>query len=508
MTTDTDTRPDDDVDRRIARAMQTLAEAAVPDEAERTTAPPHRPAGRLIAVAAAVVLLVAGVAVIAATRRDTSTPAVPPPAAATNPTVTDDQIPASSPVTTQGPETTDNTTAGSTNAPVAHDEASPDTESAGGESTTVVAVLDPDLGEGIATTPGRIDRWIENQPPSHKAVRRNADGSIDAVSWSVVTGTEWDKTFLGEPDVALPDGTTAKRLVPTAVDTVVYAVELSNGVFTANLPPDLEDSLAGWFTTAANTPLDAIEAPDGFTELPAESDHHNIYYESGVSINTSVFEAPVDLDAYLATTVSGATVDALETPDTYLVTLRGDVGNRHSFVAWQPRPDTIVSLNGPPERLTPLASHLELTGLPNPVVDERNSLMRSVDLDDADTVLLGETSQGRFAYVHDTTDGRTCTAFHHVAFGGGGSCTDEPVSVPPPTCGSGWSAPDVLVADAFVVGTSPPEFRFTIDGVTVEHDVETGITDGTPWTYATVRESGHPEHSLQSITVTVDQDPC
>jgi hypothetical protein len=490
MTTPIDSLGPDGLEARLEAALRSLAEANVPDTG---VAPRQRNTARLVASAAAFLLVVAGgIGVWSVSTRSPSSVQTVPPIGSVN-----------------------------TTGPIAATTSSAPTPAqiAGVDAADLVAILDPAVVVEKGTTLGDIDRWLSSPaPPSRSAVLRYGTGQISAVvSWSLLPDSEWDKTFANLPDIVLVGGLTAKRLEPTLVDSVVDAIRTSEGVLSASFSRDIESQLIlTWFAAIADTPFAEIPVPDGFEPLPVPIHDRQAYYPDTVAIVTTVYSAPIKLDDYIATSTPGFVTQPVGRLGAELVT-PSNASNRpdDAYLAWQPDPSVIVTVHGPSSRLPVVADALTLTDVASSGLTSNNNEFGFTFADGGtiESVLLGETTSGRFAYAVGTdSQGRHCSFFQHNAFGGTGGCGDD-VPNAKPMCGVGWTAPDTLTAYAFIqhaatAGTTDA-VQFSINGRVIQPTVDTGAAAGQDWAFYSIRESGHPDDSESSdLAIQINADPC
>ncbi|MGA9278059.1 hypothetical protein [Ilumatobacter sp.] len=493
----------DELETRLADAMRVLAETQVPDAVEGEKVA-RRSATRPLALVAAVLLLaVGGVGLFRLVDR-------------TEPTGVSDGPASDVPMTTEAPRVDSSVDASdAANASPSEQEADVDV----GPRTTAqvgalpdgemeaIAILDPDPGRGEISS--AAERWVFGGPElQHYAVRTNADGSSTVLSWTILPDSEWGKSFADQPDVELPDGRVAKRLVPTLVDSVNYAIRTDDGLFSAAISPDAEDELGDWFAEVAGQPSSEIDPPEAFTVVPDQLDARSVYYGSNIGIDTAVYFGDIDIDTFLVTRMPGYTAEPSAARDDVLVAIppesRRDVLN--ALVVWQPTPDTIVTAHGPAGELESIAASLTMTDLASADLDVRDQLLRSSGVSDVE--ILGDTAEGRFVYTNRTNEGgQVCTSFVHDAYGGGGGCDESEVAGSGVNCGSGWSAPDEAFAFVFVPSATVPSVEFTIDGRPLDPTIESGTTDGVDWVFVSVREAGHPD-SNTLVLVSVDGHHC
>lgn len=374
-----------------------------------------------------------------------------------------------------------------------------------------IAILDPAAGFGPAETLSEVDLWLGagTGDDRHYAIRRTETDDPVVLNWSLLADSEWSKTYFDQPDVELPDGRVAKRLIPTLVDVVKYAIQTDDGVFSAAITPVAEAELAQWLGDVAGTGIDTITPPDGYKLVAAETGTRVAIYDDQTTLYTTTFDDSIEFVDYIETRFTGFSLEPIGDQGAFVATASDDnVGLQNNTVIWQPQPDVIVTAGGPPEELSRLADALTLTDLAAANLSIRHGILDPNITDEPDLTVLDETSEGRFAYTQTTQpDGTICYSFFHAAHGGGGRCQEDPTTSPVADCGSGWSSPDEASASVFVLSDVVPDIEFSVDGRALDPNIETGTTNGVPWVFAWVRENGRANED-PPIEIAVDQSRC
>ena len=374
-----------------------------------------------------------------------------------------------------------------------------------------IAILDPAAGFGPAETLGEVDLWLGagTGDDRHFAIRRTQTDDPVVLNWTLLADSEWSKTYSDQPDVELPDGRVAKRLIPTLVDVVNYAIQTDDGVFSASITPVAEAELAQWFSNVAGTDIDTITLPDGYQPVADEANTRLAIYDDQTTLYTTTFDDSIEFADYIETRFTGFSVEPIGDQGVFVATAPdNDVALRNDTVIWQPQPDLIVTASGPANDLTRLADALTLSDLATADLSVRGSNLDLNITDEPDLTVLGETSEGRFVYTQTTQpDGTICYSFFHDAHGGGGGCQDVPTTSTVANCGSGWSSPDEASASVFVLSDVVPDIEFSVDGRALDPNIESGTTNGVPWVFVWVREDGRASED-PSIEVAVDQSRC
>lgn len=523
MTIDADAISDDELEARVSAALRTLADTQVPDDA--ATAPPHGGRRWFLAVAAGLLLVVGVGGLVALGRSDPPAPADQPVETTRSSATTPGSSPGTDAVTTAAPPTTD-PGAAVVPATAGADESNPVDDKIDRE----IGVLSTEFAPDGGVVPGPVERWLHPVGSPTNAIRRDGDGAlIGALSWQYAPDSQWTKFWHDAPDVTLADGRGGKRSEFELARGVGYAVQTDRGLFTASMSPEIERQLGDWFAEIAGEPLDAIEPPAGFAAIPDVVDSVHVQYDSlgvdgSAGMVTSRMESPTPLADWIDATAPFATVTTLGDGGQAIMLVEEEFkdGTFDRFLAWQPELDTVVEVRRWPQDRAATADDLvelvdDLSFVPRdqaPLEEYRNTAMEQmVPKGEApDLLLLGETSEGRFAFVRTEHEaGRLCQTFTHEAYGGGGGCgPDDEASAF--DCGSGWAAPEELHAHVFVPGRHLDNVTATLEGDPVEPNIETGTTDGVDWTFASVRANGYPESPLAQgeipVNLLVDGEPC
>ena len=295
-----------------------------------------------------------------------------------------------------------------------------------------IAILDPAAGFGPAETLSEADLWLGAGTGDDRqyAIRRTQTDDPVTLNWSLLADSEWSKTYSDQPDVELPDGRIAKRLIPTLVDVVNYAIQTDDGVFSAAITPVAEAELAQWFSEVAGTDIDTITPPDGYQPVADETGTRLAIYADQTTLYTTTFDDSIEFADYIATRFTGFSLEPIGDQGAFVATAPNEnIGLQNNTVIWQPQPDIIVTASGPPEELTPIADALTLTDLAAADLSIRNNNPDPNITGEPDITVLDETSEGRFAYTQTTQpDGTICSTFFHNAHGGGGRCQEDPTT--------------------------------------------------------------------------------
>ena len=485
----------DTVEQRLSAALHVLAETQIPDmEDDPLVGPSSHSWKRWLSVAAAASIVVCGGVGIALLRSE------PAPTA---------RQPITTPVDTAGegvsdsnpaeqPAATDSTVEATTPPPI---EEPLDVER--------IAILDPAAGFGPAETLSEADLWLGAGigDDRHYAIRRTQTDDPVTLNWAVLDDSEWSKTYSDQPDVELSDGRMAKRLVPTLVDVVNYAIQTDDGVFSAAITPVAEAELAQWFSDVTGTGVDTITPPDGYQPVANETGTRVAIYGDQTTLYTTTFDDPIEFADYIATRLTEFSLEPIGDQGAFVAS-PPDGDGRSDTVIWQPQPDLIVTASGPPNDLTRVADALTLSDVATADLSIRNSTPDPNITGEPDLTVLDETSEGRFAYTQNTrADGIICYSFLHDAHGGGNGCEQEPGTAPGPVCVSSWSSPDEASASMFVISDVVPDIVFSVGGQDLDPTIETGTADGVPWAFAWVRETGRASDDAP-IAIFVDQSNC
>lgn len=494
------TRSEDDhkmVEQRLSAALHTLAETQIPAAAEQAIVANNALSGkRLLSVAAAVLIIAAGGIGIAQLRSESS-PTTGQPAA--TPAATAQPGSESAPV--PQPNATDSTDE-TTVTPTLPSEQPADLKQ--------IAILDPAAGFGPAKTPGEVDLWLggDTADNQHFAIRAEQTEKPVVLAWAVLSDSEWTKTYFDQPTVELADGRVARRLIPTFVNVVNYAIETDDGVFSASITPEAEPELAQWFNDVSRTSTATITPPEGYEPLTDVTDSRLAIYGGDITVRTSKFDRPIEPANYAATRFPGFSLEPAGDQGALVASPGSDTDSRNGTVVWQPQPDLVVTASGSPEDLARIVDALILSDMASADLAVMDSVYDLNAIGEPDLTILDETSEGRFAYTQSTDlDGSVCSSFSHNEYGGGGGCQNDTTALPGLDCGSGWSAPDVASASVFALSDVEPDIEFTIDGRPLDPNIETGTTDGVSWVFAWVHETGRAIDE-PPIETAVDQTTC
>jgi hypothetical protein len=373
-----------------------------------------------------------------------------------------------------------------------------------------IAILDPAAGFGPAQTPGEVDMWLAGDTVNnrHFAIRDEQSDKPVVLEWGALPDSEWSKTYSDQPTVELADDRVARRLIPTLVDVVNYAIETDDGVFSASITPEAEPELARWFSDVAGTSIETIAPPDGYEPVADVAVSHQAIYGDDIAVYTNTFDRPIELVDFAATRFPGFSLEPTGDQGA-LVALPGtDTDFRNGVVIWQPQPDLVATASGSSDDLARIADALVLSDTASADLADMASTYDLNAVDDPDLTVLDETSEGRFAYTQGTgPDGTVCSSFSHNEYGGGRGCQNNTTGLAGLDCGGGWSAPDEASASVFALSDVEPDIEFTVDGEPLDPNIETGITDGVSWVFAWVRENGRAIDD-PPIEITVDQTTC
>jgi hypothetical protein len=488
----TGSTPHDTVEKRLSAALHVLADTQIPATAHHAVAEStsHSWKRGLSAAAAGLVVVCGGIGIVLL--RSEPAPDVSQ-SIVTSVDSADEGV--SNTVTASPPAATDDTR--ETVAPI-------------GESVERerIAILDPEVGFGPAETLSEVDLWLTAGTGDNRrfAIRGRQTDDPVVLQWALIPPSEWAKTYSDQPDVELPDGRIAKRLVPTFVDVVNYAIQTDDGVFSASITPQFEAELARWVSNVAGTDLDTIIPPDGFQPIAEATGTLSVIYEDQTTLYTTTFDSTIGLADYIETRFPNYSLEPAGDQGAVIASPPANDG-RGATLIWQPEPDLIVTMSGPPEALTRLADALTLSDQESADLSVRSSNRDLNITGDPDLTVLGETTEGRFAYTQTTLpDGSTCYTFFHTAHGGSSGCQDDTTAPPAPICGSGWSAPDEASASVFAISDVVPDIGFSLDGVALNSNIETGTAE-VGWVFAWAREAGRASDD-PPIDVTVNQSSC
>ncbi|MEO1055334.1 MAG: hypothetical protein AAFY28_00315 [Actinomycetota bacterium] len=476
------------LESRVSAALRVLAETTIPEGAEHDEPRSPRSVQRwLVAVAAAAVVVCGGIGLVLL-RSDSGADVDRP--VATQVDVSDEAAPtvsASPPTVVDVGETT------------------PSIEVP--EELGVVAILDPAAGFGPGQTPGAVDRWLAGAvEPERFAIQGRDTADPVVLRWAMWPASEWSKSYSDQPDVELPNGQLVKRLIPTYVDVVNYAIETDGAVFSASIETSAEAELAQWFGDVADDDFMAISPPEGFVPVASSTARVSAMYEQA-TIETVAFDAPIELFEFVETRMPDYSFEPIGDQGA-VIGRPPEVDGRSPTVVWQPAPDLIVSAGGAADTLERIADALVLADVDSADLGVMASQLGPNTSGDPDVTILGETDDGRFAYTQTLqADGSACQWFVHLAFGGGGGCDDGPSRTSRPNCSTSWEAPDQAVASVFVIADDEPDIEFVLDGQSLDPKIETGGDSGVQWFFAHAR-AGNRASGDSPIRPIVNQSVC